>query len=119
MIPDVSNNNRLTNLPYKAITELSGEYGRDTIIDGQKAADTVMSKGNVFAFVVDKDRGSYIRDLQQHKTIKPNRLSEPLTEERSIDMPKSLKEFELNEQKQQKIIDESINCAVTKLVKGN
>ena len=119
LIPDVSNNNRLTNLPYKAITELSGEYGRDTIIDGQKAADTVMSKGNVFAFVVDKDRGSYIRDLQQHKTIKPNRLSEPLTEERSIDMPKSLKEFELNEQKQQKIIDESINCAVTKLVKGN
>jgi len=119
LIPEVINNNRLTNLPHKAITDFSAEYGRDYAIFGKKEADFAKDKLNVRAFVVDKDRNSYIRSLQTNKTLKLNETSQNLTQERSVDMPKDLKEYERNSQKESEIDNESPVCAISTVIKGD
>ena len=118
-IPEIINNNRITNLPYKAITDLSAEYGRDSAIYGKKEADIAMDQHNAKAFIIDKDRNSFIRDLQTNNTLKSNETSQNLTQERSSDVAETLREYERNSQKDAEQPAESIKCAVTTVIKGD
>jgi hypothetical protein len=118
-IPEIINNNRITNLPWKAVTDISAEYGRDSAIYGKKESDIAIDQNNARAFYIDKDRNSFIRDLQTNNTLKSNETSQNLTQERSVDVERSLEEYERKSQEETEQPKEGILCSVTEVIKGD
>ena len=86
---------------------------------GKKEADIAIDQYNAKAFIIDKDRNFFLRDLETNNTLKSNETSQNLTQERSVDVAKTLREYERNAQKETDVEAEGIGCAVTTIIKGD